>query len=373
MREQAVLDLLRREGPMSRAAIARCCRVSKPTVSTIVERMLAARLVVERGRDTQANGRPGRLVAFNGALGFVVGMDVGGTTTRAVLADLEGRLVGALREPTEHGPADALVAHLRSIVERLASQAGVPGRVVDVAIGTPGVVDQARRRVAIAPNLPALETDGFLDRLDAALGVPLSLLNDVNAAALGELHHGAGVGLRDLVYVSVGTGLGFGVVIDGALHHGVGGRAGELGLVPYPPGSRSTLEDAISGAGLRRRHQRAGGSGEPADAFLEADEGREPGAAMVAAFLQDLVWALSAVGTLLDPERIVLGGGIGLRCASRLAAIRPAVARAAGFDIDVASAQLGDDAGLHGAVATALEPARSVQRWLRGGPLARTV
>lgn len=373
MREQAVLDLLRREGPMSRAAIARRCNVSKPTVSTLVENLLRSALVVEGGHERQANGRPGRLVAFNGAAGFVVGMDVGGTTTRAVLADLEGTTVDSLREPTEHGSADALVAHLRSIVERLASRAGVSGRVVEVAIGTPGVVDQARRRVAIAPNLPALETDGFLDRLHAALGVPLTLLNDVNAAALGELHHGAGVGLRDLVYVSVGTGLGFGLVIGGALHHGVGGRAGELGLIPYPPGSRTTLEDALSGAGLRRRHQRAGGSGEPADAFLEAEQGREPGAALVAAFLTDLVWALSAVTTLLDPERIVLGGGIGLRCASRLDAVRSAVVKSAGFGVDVAIAQLGDDAGLYGAVASALEPAWSVQRWLRGGPLARAV
>ena len=373
MREQGVLDLLRREGPMSRAAIARRCNVSKPTVSSIVENLLAVRLVVERGRDTQANGRPGRLLAFNGAAGFVVGLDVGGTTTRAVLADLEGTVMGSLREPTECGPADVLVAHLRDIVDRLASRAGVQGHIVHVAIGTPGVVDQARRRVAIAPNLPALETDGFLDRLHAALGVPLTLLNDVNAATLGELRHGAGVGMHDLVYVSVGTGLGYGLVIGGALHHGIGGRAGELGLLPYPPASRTTLEDAVSGAGLRRRHQLAGGSGEPADAFLEAEQGRAPGAALVAAFLDDLVWAVSAVSTLLDPERIVLGGGIGLRCASRLDAIRSAVARSVGFDVDVTIAQLGDDAGLYGAVASALEPAWAVQGWLRGGLLARTV
>jgi len=373
MREQSVLDLLRTEGPMSRAAIARRCSVSKPTAATIVESLLEARLVVERGRDTRANGRPGRLVAFNGAAGVVVGLDVGGTTTRAVLADLEGNLVGSLREPTERSSSDALVAQLRGIVERLANQADMNGRIVNIAIGTPGVVDQARRRVAIAPNVPALEADGFLDQLDAALGVPLTLLNDVNAATLGEWHQGAGVGLKDLVYVSVGTGLGFGLVIGGSLHHGVGGRAGEFGLVPYPPVSRTTLEDAISGAGLRRRHQLAGGSGDPEDAFLEAAQGRAPGAALVAEFLDDLVWALTAVGTLLDPERIVLGGGIGLRFADRLDTIRSAVARGAGFDVDIAISRLGDDAGLRGAVASALEAAWSVQRWLKGGPLARSM
>jgi predicted NBD/HSP70 family sugar kinase len=326
---------------------------------------------VERGHDTRANGRPGRLVAFNGAAGMVVGIDVGGTTTRAVLADLEGRVMGSLREPTLRGSADALVAQLRGIVDRLASLADANGPIVNVAIGTPGVVDQVRRRVAIAPNVPALEIDGFLDRLDAALGVPLTLLNDVNAATLGEWHQGAGVGLDDLAYVSVGTGLGFGLVVGEALHPGVGGRAGEFGLLPYPPGSHTTLEDAISGAGLRRRHRLAGGSGEPEDAFLEAEQGREPGAALVTEFLDDLVWALTAVATLLDPERIVLGGGIGLRFADRLDAIRSAVAGSAGFDVDIVISRLGDDAGLRGAVASALEAAWSVQRWLRGGPLAR--
>jgi predicted NBD/HSP70 family sugar kinase len=373
VREQSVVDLLRREGPMSRAAIARRCSISKPTVSNVVANLLEARLLVEAGRDARRHGRPGRLLAFNAAAGFVVGMDVGGTNTRAVLTDLEGAVVTAVREPTARGPADALTRQLAGIVERLAAEAGATDRVVEVAIGTPGVVDQTRRRIAIAPNLPALETDGFLDRLAAAIGAPLTVLNDVNAAALGELRHGAGSGLRDLVFVSVGTGLGLGLVIDGEPHHGIGGRAGELGLLPFPPGAATTLEDALSGAGLRVRHRRAGGSGDLHDAFHEAECGREPGASLITTFLDTLAWALVAVITLLDPERVVLGGGLGLRCAPRLDELRGAVTRAAGFACELHVARLGDDAGLRGAVASALEPARSVPRWLKGGPLARSV
>ena len=372
MREQEVLDVLRCEGPMTRAAIARRCQVSKPTVSSIVETLLAAELLVERGHDPSPSGRPGRLLAFNAAAGYVIGIDVGGTTTRAVLADLEGTHVGALRVATDRGPAVDLVAQLGALADDLAARHRATGRVANVVICTPGVVDPARRRIAIAPNLPALETDGFLDRLDVAIGVPLVLLNDVNAATLGELHRGAGAGLRELAYVNVGTGLGFGLVIGGSLHQGIAGRAGEFGLVPYPPGMAATLEDALSGEGLRRRHLAAGGSGAPEDAFREAEGGREPGASLIATFLDDLVWASSAVATLLDPQRIVLGGGIGLRCASFLPDIRDAVARNAGFDVDLAIAHLGDDAGLAGAVETALAPARRVERWLKGGPLAHS-
>jgi glucokinase len=369
MREQVVVDLLRREGPLSRAEIARRCEVSKPTVSGIVAGLLEAGLVVEGGREAQPSGRPGRLLAFNGAAGYVVGADVGGTSTRAVLADLEGRTVAVLREPTDGRSPEALVAQLSGLARRLAADGGVTGRVAAVAIATPGVIDPARRTIALAPNLRALEADGFLDRLEAELGLPLTTLNDVNAATLGELHEGAAAGLRDVAYVGIGTGLGCGLVLGGELRSGFGGRAGELGLLPYPPGADTTLEDAVSGAGLRRRHAGFGGSGGPEAAFAEADHGREPGASLIDAFLDDLAWALAAVSTLVDPQRIVLGGGIGLRCASRLGDIRARLARLAGFDVDVALARLGDEAGLRGAVATALEPARLVRRWLKGGPL----
>ena len=368
MREQGVLDLLRVDGPMSRAEIARRCGVSKPTVSSDVETLLALGLVEERGRGASATGRPGRLVAFNPTAGCVVGMDLGGTTTRAVLADLDGTVLASHRAPTAAASSDALLAQLGDIVARLVDAHAVDAPVLEIAIGTPGVVDAARRRVAIAPNVPALETDGFLDRLDQALGRPVTVLNDVNAATRGELEHGAGRGVDDLVYLSIGTGLGLGVVVAGAVHHGVGGRAGELGLVPYPPGGATVLEDALSGRGVRERSLEVGGDGDPETAFVQADAGIEPGASAIERFQADLVWALVAVATLLDPRCIVLGGGIGLRCAPRIDRIRAEVARLAGFDIDVRVAELGDDAGLTGAVAAALEPARDVRRWMEGGP-----
>jgi predicted NBD/HSP70 family sugar kinase len=370
VREQAVVDLLRQAGPMSRAAIARHCRISKPGASHLVEALLQADLLIERGLEHQGTGRPGRLVAFNGDAGFVIGMDVGGTTIRAVLANLDGTVVRTVREPTEQGSADALVDQIARLVRSLSVGPGARGRVLEVAIGTPGVVDPSGHHITIAPNLRSLEEDGFLDRLELAVDVPLTILNDVNAAALGEFGARPADSLDSLVYVSIGTGLGFGLVVDRRLHHGTGGRAGELGLLPYPPGSESILEDRLSGAGVRRRHLDAGGLGNPEDAFLEAEAGLEPGISVVSAFLDDLSWTLTVITTLFDPDLIVLGGGIGLRCAPHLDTVRGHVARASGFSTDIAVARLGDDAGLTGAVASALEPARSVDRWLKGGPMA---
>jgi predicted NBD/HSP70 family sugar kinase len=372
MREQSVLDLLRTEGPMSRAAIARRCAVSKPTASSIVESLLRARLVVERGRDTRANGRPGRLVAFNGAAGMVVGIDVGGTTTRAVLADLEGRVMGSLREPTLRGSADALVAQLRGIVDRLASQADANGPIVNVAIGTPGVVDQARRRVAIAPNVPALEADGFLDRLDAALGARSRCSTTSTPPRCGEL--GTAPARRDdLVYVSIGTGSGSVSPIGGALHHGRRRPRRRARSVAVPTriahhARRRALRRRPPSPSLTRRGKRR-----PEDAFLEAEQGRDPGyEPWSTEFLDDLVWALTP-WYAARPERIVLGGGIGLRCADRLDEIRAAVARSAGFDVDIVISRLGDDAGLRGAVAIRPRTGLDGAALAEGGPLARSM
>ena len=315
-------------------------------------------------------GRPGRLLAYNAEAGFVVGLDVGGTTTRAVLTDLLGAEVGRRYEATAQSSADGLARQLASIVHRLTADFRANGRVVGVGLGTPGVVDAQRRCFTIAPNILALETEGILDRLDVALGVPVTLLNDVNAAAIGELQFGAGVGIRQMVYVGIGTGLGFGLVINGSLHQGVAGRAGEMGLLTLHPESKATFESVLSGKGVQRRHAEAGGSGRPEDAFNEAEQGVEPGATVISRFLQDVVWMISVLSTMLDPERVILGGGIGLRCRPYVPQICEALEDRLGFVTEVAVGELGDDAGLAGAVVAALEPARRVDRWLGGQALS---
>jgi predicted NBD/HSP70 family sugar kinase len=365
MREQQVVDLLQREGPLSRADIARRCQISKPTAGTLVQRLLATGLIREAGTDRERLGRPGRLLRFDPHAGAVIALDVGGTTTRAVAADLQGNVVADHRRPTPRSDAAATARHLADVVATVGRASSVPATIAHVAIATPGVLDPATRRIALAPNLPALESPDFLDLLESDLPHPLTLLNDVNAATLG-VHHAADVP-RDLVYLGIGTGLGLGMLIGGALHAGTAGRAGEFGLVPYPPGAATTLEDHLSGAAIERLHRRAGGSGRPEEAFAEAAHGREPGASVVADLLAALTWAITAITTLLDPPRVVLGGGVGLRCAPYLEQVHATVLRTCGFAPALTITELGDDAGLHGAIAVALASARSVTPWLKGG------
>lgn len=330
---------------------------------------MQAGLVLEIGLAESEGGRRPVLLAFNDRIGFVVGMDIGGTTARACLATLSGQPLQRLREPTAGSSPDALIAQIKRFSETLCAQAGVPvTHVLSVAIGTPGVVDPVSHRVRYAPNLAVLETPDFAATLASELGLPVSLHNDVNLAAVGEHAHGAGRAVQTFVLVSLGTGLGFGLVVGNRLHRGSAGRAGELGYLRLSPSQPGTVEDLLCGASIARRHAAAGGSGGVESAFDEAERGLEPGLGVVTSLIPPLAWLLSALGTLLDPDRLILGGGVG----GRFRAFAPHLTRTledlSPITPPVVFAELGDDAGLYGAVATALREAEpQLTHVLRGG------
>jgi predicted NBD/HSP70 family sugar kinase len=366
VREQHVVDLLQAEGPMSRADIARRFGISKPTAASLVRRLLQLGLLHELGTQRDGPGRPGRLLALNPTVGSVAAFDVGGTLTRGILTDLRGDMLASLRGPTPQSDAAGTVAHIAEFAAQLLARSPSNAALVHVALATPGVLDDRSQRIRFAPNIPALEAPDFVAQIRAALLAPITFLNDVKAATLGELRRGAGIPYRDLVYAGIGTGLGFGLAFQRQLFHGVAGRAGEFGLTPLP-GTAGTVEDRVSGVALRRAHLAAGGSGMPEDAFAEAAAGRAPGALVIEAFLRDLTWAIAAIATLVDPECVVLGGGVGMQCGPYLARIEAGVRDACGFTPHIRVTELGDDAGLIGAVSVALEAARTVDQWSEGG------
>lgn len=364
-----LLQIIRNDGPISRADLSRITNVSKPTVSALVRDLEAAGLVRESGFAESGGGRPPRLVEFCPGAAFVVGMDIGGSTARAVLADLNGNVLGALREPTKVHDGISLHRQILGMRDQLLRQNGLELRqLCHVAIGTPGVVDPATGLLAFAPNVPALEEEGFVHNLTAAAGHDVSFHNDANLAALGEATRGQGQGASSFVYLAVGTGLGATLVIDGRVHFGVAGRAGEIGYLPYPPGSRTNLEQAVSGHGLVTFHQARGGSGAPADVFAEAAAGEGPGHATLQRLVADLAWTVTMLATAYDPEMIILGGGIGSRMGPWLPEIHARAFETLDIRPRLALAQLGDDAGLTGAVATALDLMEPLASRVSGSP-----
>jgi len=353
---QRVIQLIRNTGPISRAELARQTGASKPTISSVVHNLLTAGLIRELGLAESDGGRRAVLVEFNAQAGFVIGMDIGGTLARVALADLQGKVLAVRRERTDQSDEAAFIDQLKRLQQALCDEAKVAQeKLRHVGIGTPGVVNPKTRAIGYAPNLPILETPGLTKHLENELAVPLSFYNDVNLAALGEKAQGAGRDTDTFTFIGIGTGLGFGLVLGGELFEGSKGRAGEFGYFPISVNQRATFEDILCGAALSRSHQEAGGSGDPQAAFAEAEAGVEPGSSTIRAFTRHLTWLFTALSTLLDPDKLILGGSIGRRCAPFLPELRVALGRISPIVPELAISQLGDDAGLLGAVAIALQ------------------
>lgn len=273
-----------------------------------------------------------------------IGIDLGGSKIRAGVVDADGGVGRTVEESTD--PRRPVADQLAGIVEALAGADGPTG----IGIGGAGVPSAGG--LASAPNLG--ESAGLRDALSARFGCPVALDNDVNAAALGELAAGRGRDVADFVFVSVGTGVGMGVVSDGRLVRGATGAAGEIGHLPFgadplDPASwrRGPLEEVVAGDALAARDP---GAGSAREVFARAAEGIAASGAALDEEARWLALALAAVRAVVDPALIVLGGGIGSR-PELLALIRPWLARFGHGDLAVEISELGGDGPLIGAAA----------------------
>jgi predicted NBD/HSP70 family sugar kinase len=363
-----VLELIRRTGATSRAQIARASGLSKPTVSLALGGLVEAGLVHEVGRATGGKGPSAVLYELNPESGWVVGIDVGAHWVRAALADITGTIVARRDERARSRSSGALVAQIGEIAHGVARRGDLRWRqVTHATVGSSGVLDPSRGLLAHAPNLPGWGRQGLVGAIRDELGTAVSFENDVNLAALGERAHGAGCGIRTFVFLWVGTGVGMGIVIDGELYRGAGGAAGEIGYMPVGTGDpgdagfrrRGMLEEQ-TGASAVMRDARATGlrpARSPKSVFAAAARGSDAAAAVVRREADRIALAIAAVAPVLDPELVILGGGIGSN-PDLLAPVDARLREISPFRLRLATGQLGADAVLHGAVSTALQAAQ---------------
>jgi predicted NBD/HSP70 family sugar kinase len=222
------------------------------------------------------------------------------------------------------------------------------GALLHTVVGSPGVVEPDGRSLRLAPNLPGWERPGVLRELRTLLGDETTIENDVDAAAVAERDHGHGRGVSTFAFVSVGTGIGMGLVLDGKLHRGAHGAAGEIAFLPLVGGP---LESAASAAAVvEAARQRGARLRSARGVFAAAASGDRPAQQIVAAEAAVVAHALASIVAVVDPELIVLGGGIGRapgfaeEVSAQLAQISPVVP-------DVRPSALGDDAVVDGCLA----------------------
>lgn len=250
---------------------------------------------------------------------YILGVDVGGTKIISALARLKDNAYEELASDqfatgAHAGGAEVLERLVQKTKSLLATYGVSLKELSSVAVGVPGVVHPTTMTTTATENIPGWDELEVQKTLSAALGAKVVLDNDVNLAALAELKNGAGQGLRHFILIAVGTGIGCGVVIDGKVHHGFQGFAGEIGemLIPSPDDGRrlTDLESVVSGSALNRRLP-AGITVE--EAFKHYLKALGPGKAVIATILQQLKIAVFNSTVLLAPEAVILSGGFILK------------------------------------------------------------
>jgi fructokinase len=294
-----------------------------------------------------------------------IGIDLGGTKTEGIVLGPDGSGLARRRVPTPRGDYDGTVAQIGDLVAALETEAGIPPGSARVGIGIPGIVSA---RTGLVKNASATWLNGrpFDRDLGAALGRPVKVENDANCFAVSEAVDGAGTGAHVVFGAIIGTGTGAGIVVDGRPVTGRNAIAGEWGHNPLPwptgpeewpgpacfCGRNGCIERFVSGTGLEDDHRGATGDSLPAKEIAAlAEAGDAPAMAAMERYEARLARALASVVNMLDPDVIVLGGGMSnvARLYRTLPRLLDRWCFSDGVDTPVLRARHGDSSGVRGA------------------------
>ena len=280
-----------------------------------------------------------------------IGIDIGGTKIRSAVVSDEGTLLRAHDIPTPRSATEVVQA-LKGEIERLKDEA-----TTGIGIGVPGRVDAAAGRV-FSGGFVDLSGRSLRDEVAAQAGLPVHLANDASLALLAEARVGAAQGWRNVAMFTIGTGIGGAIMCHGELLAGraTAGQLGHIGVdqdgAPCLCGRRGCVETTSSGTALGRLLAAAGLASLSVEDLLERRDAES--AAVLLAWIRPLRSAIDSVVATLDPERVVLGGGLGHAAVRALAHCPPA---SPWFQYEVVPARLGNDAGVIGAALLSLEAA----------------
>jgi predicted NBD/HSP70 family sugar kinase len=364
LNERRVLETIRADAPISRAQISRRAGISKPTVSLALQSLLDSGLVRETSPDP---GRPSYGATFFEPVAeaaLVLGLDLGARFLRGAICDLEGAI--RARQDVEIAGADGVAAldAVDALRGALVRASGLAGAQIDGAVvGVPGAVAGPDGEVALATNVPGIEGTAFGAALRRRLGLDVTLENDINLAAVGERWRGIARGVDDFAFLSVGTGLGAGVVLHGELHRGRNGAAGELdlaraGRTDTDPCAAALSELAAAVAAGRGAETRLRPPFDTPSVFAAARSGDAVAREIVHEEAHRIALHIIPIMAVADVELVVIGGGVGANGDLLLDPIRALLAVQLPFAPRVEVSALGDAAVLTGALAVGLRNAR---------------
>ncbi|WP_224076022.1 ROK family protein [Planococcus chinensis] len=223
-----VLDKIKNDYPISRAAVASQTGLNKGTVSSLVNDLLEDHLIFESGPGESSGGRRPVMLLFNGTAGYTIGIDLGVNYLLGILSDLEGNVVSQKEARYKKMSYEAIEAKLFETIEELMAAApDSPHGIVGIGVGVPGIVDKGGE-ILLAPNLNWKNLN-LKNVLEEKYDLPVIIENEANAGAYGEKKFGAGKECENIIYVSAGIGIGVGLILNGSLYKGANGFSGEMG------------------------------------------------------------------------------------------------------------------------------------------------
>lgn len=364
MNENIVLSIFRQVRQISKAGLVERVHLSPATVGKIVDRLCEDKLVRYVGRGNSKGGRPPEMYQFNPDGGAVLGIQVEADLVRMMTCNLEGGTLATKALPNSPRLTQSPADFLAGIIEEACCGESAKGRKVrGVGIGFAGVTDPESGRVILAPGMEVWEGIPIRSYLADCFAFPMYFDNEVNMAALGELHFG-GWDLKDsLFFVKIGRGIGGGLVVGDHIYHGANCAASEIGLLPFTWGSKlspsfARLEDLAVGPLFERAIGKGKLCATKWDALtakaldLPVDgESNTP----VSNLARYLAYGLASVVCLLDPELIVVGGQGCVETDSFICMVRETLAGILHSVPRVEPSRLGHNAVILGAVAVVLQ------------------
>jgi predicted NBD/HSP70 family sugar kinase len=373
-----VIREIRAAGPISRAGLVRATSLSKPTITNVVAH-LEDLGYIER-LDREADAVPSRearapLYEYRASRGHVLGIDIGADKTLVLLADLSGTILGSKRFTTEaviaRGPSQIFEEIAKATKALLDSVGASADTLLSVVVGTPGVISPDGV-VTVAPQLEGWEGLNLRAAMEELFDCPIAIDSEVSLSLQAERWVGVAVGVDDALFVQLGVGVGAGLLVNGQIHRGANGAAGEIGLMPYPMvGAAGEIElvtmESLAGGGallrqgqaLARRpegkslRQLAGGDPDKVDAstvFMAMRDGDPAATALVNEIVRLLGWAIASVVCAFNPQVVIIGGGLSRAADQFLPRLQNLVAASVPFPPAWFVSSLGDEAVALGAV-----------------------
>jgi len=357
LNERTVLEAIRAGAPISRAEISRRAGISKPTVSMALESLLEAGLVREAAHDPAGPSYGAVFFEPVPEAALVLGLDLGARFLRGALCDLAGEI--RARQDIESPAADAerVLDAIGVLRTTLIEASGLADALIDtVVIGVPGVVESASGTVRLAENAPGIEGREFGREVEARLSLPVTVDNDINLAAVGEQSAGIARGVDNFLFLSIGTGLGSGLVLRGEIHRGHNGAAGELDYARAGHEDFDPCASALASLAAQLASENGGETAlaPPYDAravFAAARRGDPVAESVVQEEARRIAMHIVPVAATADVELVVLGGGIGANADLLLQPVRALLSDWLPYPPRVEVSSLGEAAVLSGALA----------------------